>query len=326
MHKYKFSGHHQTVLHFETQNEISLEVLWENSIKSLAERAFTQVLASGDHQDLIANGFFDLSSLIQFGAVYCQDVRMVSDKWRTEKMSANSLLRFHFCPRRYFYLWENLEQRIIYEEDQFLVLDKPAGVPIHPCLDNATENILVQLEKLNGQSYFSVHRLDVETQGLLILAKTRRAQEEFHRIFQQRKIRKQYEAIVLNSQLPLGKQVHWMRNSKRAPKVIVSQKEENAKICELNILEVSELESAFLRDRFNLNPNKKYEKVKIELETGRTHQIRAQLHYLGSPIVGDKLYGGDSNPRLSLQASCIEFINPFTQIMQKFTLESVQEL
>ena len=104
------------------------------------------------------------------------------------------------------------------------------------------------------------------------------------------------------------------------------QKEENAKICELNILEVSVLESAVLRDRFKLNPDKKYDKVKIELETGRTHQIRAQLHYLGSPIVGDILYGGDSNPRLSLQASCIEFINPFTQIMQKFTLESVQEL
>lgn len=325
MHKFKFSGHHQSVLHFVTQNEISLEELWESSIKSLAERVFTQVLALGTHQDLIANGFFDLSRLIQFGAVYCQEIRMVSDKWRTEKISANSLLRFHFCPRRYFYLWENLDQRIIYEEDQFLVIDKPAGVPIHPCLDNATENILVQLEKFHGRCYFSVHRLDIETQGLLILAKTKRAQQEFHRIFQQRGIRKEYEAIVSNSHLPIGKQIHWMRDSKRAPKTIVSQKEENAKICKLNILEVSELDSVFLRDRFKLNPKKKYNKVRIELETGRTHQIRAQLNYLGSPIVGDQLYGGDSNPALSLQASCIEFLNPFSQVMQKFALGFVQE-
>lgn len=303
MHKYKFSGFNQSILHFVTEQEDSLENIWDFIIKNILPAQNSQK----NMQDLELN----LKDLLDLGAIYLQEKRLEKDQKKLNLWAPQgALLRFHLQPRRYDFPWENLTSQIFYENENYLVLNKPAGVPVHPTVDNEMENVLFQLSQRVSYPVYMIHRLDVETQGLLLLAKSKMAQSFFSEMFSERKISKSYQAIISSGTLAPGLKRHWMLNSKLSPKKLFEHEINDSKICELEVLSVCPLK----KNSFSLSSLNEYSVATIKLITGRTHQIRAQLAYVGCPIVGDSVYGGEPHSVLGLRSARLEFVDPFRQI------------
>ncbi len=228
--------------------------------------------------------------LLWLGAIHGDGRRV------TELDGVVAYLRVHRAPRRYG-LPEASEwrERVVFHGDDFLCLDKPFGVPMHATIDNARENVLVALGEALGQRVYLTHRLDVGTEGLVLLATTPRGQSMVNGWLSRRLVTKRYEALT-SAPVPLGPQVHWMLPGDRAPRIVVTEEREDADRCEL-IVDGCE---ACGRGLYRL---------RVSLLTGRTHQIRAQLAAVGAPIVGDALYGheralGAAAPRHAL--ACVE--------------------
>lgn len=306
MHKYKFSGFNQSVLHVVTEKEDYLQNQWLD--------INTKILLKEISQKNMQSWQCQLEDLFHLGAIYLNEERLTDSAFlQGQAVSAGQLLRFHLQPRRYSYDWDKIPQLLVYEDSEMLVVDKPAGVPVHPTVDNQKENLLYHLSRHYSGSIFMVHRLDLETQGLILFAKTKHAQSELTKLFAERKIKKTYTAILTQPGLSMGLKSHWMFDSQRAPKKLSPTPVVGTKICELNVRNVSTLISQRLRDQFQLPPQSSLQPQEwlyladIELLTGRTHQIRAQLSFLGYPIIGDSVYGGRAHSLLGLQSSCIEF-------------------
>lgn len=251
----------------------------------------------------------EVTDLLKMGAIYINNYRQINDT----QIVANSLFRVHTKPRRYncLYDWSSL---LVYENEDFLVLNKPAGLPSHPSVDNIIENSLTQTSRARNLPLYITHRLDTLTSGLIVYAKTNQFVKNFNIQIQQRTIEKKYIAITQNChQLP-QKVIHYMEPSPRSPKKVSESFIEGWAFCELEILNQKKISS-------DLNL------VKINLLTGRTHQIRSQLSNLDAPILGDYLYGSQFNYRpnaIALKACELEF-NWGSQRM-KFNLDENIEL
>lgn len=229
--------------------------------------------------------------LCELGSIYLNGSR-VTDPSTTLRRGDH--VRVHLEPRRYPKP-ADLKNRITFQSDDSLIVDKPAGVPVHALVDNLKENLITFLEDELGTSLYVTHRLDLETSGLLVLAKTVTAQTEINAKFQNRKWKRTYIALT-EKPLELGSYVHFMTKSPKAPKTVTLDETPDSLRCELIILrttEVTKLASTLGRE-WKLDspksPTPLYEH-EIQLLTGRTHQIRAQLSALGAPIVGDGAYG-----------------------------------
>lgn len=211
--------------------------------------------------------------LLNLGAVYVNNRRHLHDI----QININSLFRIHTKPRRYNcdYNWKSL---IIYENEDFLVLNKPSGLPSHPSVDNFIENTLTQTSLARNLPLFITHRLDTLTAGLIVYAKTNQFAKNFNIQIQERTIEKKYVALVEGQPFSSKKIIHYMEPSPRAPKKVSENFIEGWAFCELEIL-----------NQKKTTPDLSW--LKINLLTGRTHQIRAQLSNLGAPVLGDFLYG-----------------------------------
>ncbi len=210
--------------------------------------------------------------LLKLGAIYVNNQRQTEDTVLTE----NNLLRVHTKPRRYLCEFNWLE-RVVFENQDFIVINKPSGIPSHPSVDNVIENSLTQMSLARGLNLQITHRLDTLTAGLIVYAKTPAFVKGFNQQIQLRAVEKRYVALVDSKQPLLKKVIHYMEPSPRAPKTVSEIFTEGWVFCELEILEQKITAGiSWLR---------------INLLTGRTHQIRAQLSHLGAPILGDKLYG-----------------------------------
>lgn len=232
----------------------------------------------------------EIATFLRLGAIYKNNKRVLADC----DLLPEDYLRFHFLPRRYP-TDHDLSKVIVFEDAEFCIVNKPSGIPVHPTLDNVCENLLTLLQQ-QGE-YHITQRLDLETSGLMVYAKTKDSQREFNFILSGRKIHKSYRAIT-ERPLPLGRHVHFMEKSPRAPKIIVDaataeKNPENYLQCDLEILSISSLENNF--------------SLKILLHTGRSHQIRAQLSFLGAPICGDIAYGGSKSAFFGLQSQELRF-------------------
>lgn len=231
-------------------------------------------------------------SLLKLGAIYVNNERQTKNKI----IQANSLLRVHTQPRRYpiDYAWNSL---VVFENDFCLVLNKPSGLPSHAVVDNATENALAQMSLVRGYPLYVTHRLDTLTSGLIVYAKKQSFVKSFNQQLLVRSVRKKYVAQVEGSQVFSEKLVHYMCPVPGVPKKLSDQPQEGWWPCELEILEQKPISSDI-------------QQIKINLLTGRTHQIRSQLSHMGAPLVGDSLYGAQLpyKPRAIALRSCeIEF-------------------
>ena len=190
----------------------------------------------------------------------------------------------------------SLDFKILDETDDYIVVDKPPFLLIHPTKPNWAPTLWKQLRELlafeiaNGGQISIVNRLDRETSGLVLVAKTAAAARDFGLLMQRHKLRKEYLAIVWDwpewehkiVDAPLDRQSKHQHSA-----IWLKQTVHPAGAPALTEFRVERrfTKSTSFGDRFSL--------VRAIPRTGRTHQIRVHLTSLGHPIVGDKIYGPD---------------------------------
>ena len=219
----------------------------------------------------------EAARLISFGAVYQDRQRVNSDR----TLLPGQYVRVHLQPRRFPVDGIDWRGTVVHHGADFIVVNKPAGIPVHPTLDNQVENVLHQLRIALGPSVYVTQRLDAEVGGLIVFAKTQEFQRQFNRLLGERKVKKKYRALVVSAP-EVGRHIHYMEPSERSPKTVATESRPNWQECALSVVKV---EPALCTV-----PAPQAFDIEIDLETGRTHQIRVQLSALGSPIVGDKMY------------------------------------
>lgn len=261
----------------------------------------------------------NFSELLELGSIYLNGKRLNTNDF-DRALSVGDYLRVHTQPRR-FQVPKKIQEHIFAETEDFIVFYKPHGLPCHPTLDNKKENVLTTLQaylrERDGQnsSLFLCHRIDMGTQGLLLIAKSKDVQTYFMENW--KSVRKIYHAWTSGPTLDVGLLEHWMRPHPRAPKIIARRAVEGWHLCQLNILKVFENEKktdaattthlskeiietpvSIISDANETNESIKssesmqfHNKYEIALLTGRTHQIRAQLSFEQNPIMGDTMYG-----------------------------------
>ncbi|MFN2378010.1 MAG: RluA family pseudouridine synthase [Candidatus Binatia bacterium] len=195
---------------------------------------------------------------------------------------------------------------VLHEDEAMLAINKPAGMVVHPAVGNRTGTLVHALLHHDpslawpGQSERAgiVHRLDRDTSGVILVAKTVRAHEALSRQFRDRTIRKTYLALVHGNvreggriDLPIG------RHPTERKRMSISGRPARSAVSEYVPVESFQ--------GFTL--------LEVRPLTGRTHQIRVHLSAIGFPIVGDRVYGGRSRSafgRQALHAAAIEFEHP----------------
>ena len=253
--------------------------------------------------DSISVNSENFNILLKLGAIYVNNERQLKDKF----IPQNSLFRVHTTPRRFHcnFDWKSL---IVFENDFFLVLNKPSGIPSHPQVDNATENALTQTGLARGYPLFVTHRLDTLTSGLIVYGKKKSFVTSFNILLQNRLVQKHYVALVESQNEFPRNLIHFMDPSSGTPKKLSNSATEGWFICELEIIAQNKK-----------LPNLTW--LKLNLLTGRTHQIRAQLSHLKAPIVGDTLYGSTQHfteNAIALRSCEIEFT--FNNKLMNFNL------
>ena len=214
---------------------------------------------------------------------------------------------------------EDIKIDIVFEDKDIAIINKQAGLVVHPAqghysgtLVNAILYHIKDLSGINGEIRPGiVHRLDKDTSGLIIIAKNDKAHLELTNMFQNKEIKKTYLAIVkgkLNKKKGrIVTQIGRDRNDRKKMIVLDSLTQGKNAITNFRVIDQNE--------RFSL--------VKVDIETGRTHQIRVHMKYMGYPILGDAVYGRvDSEKRQMLHAYKLEFLHPIT----KEKMEIIAEL
>ncbi len=201
--------------------------------------------------------------------------------------------------------------QIVYEDNHLLIINKKAGQIVQGdktgdvSLLDSIKNLIKKRENKPGNVFLGlVHRIDRPTSGLVIYAKTSKALSRVTQMVKNREIKKTYWAVVVKETIPQSQRLqHYLQKNEKTNKATVFIKPtENAKESILNYQIIKIL------DNFQL--------LEIDLETGRHHQIRAQLSKIGVPVKGDLKYGSPrSNPNggIHLHARKLEFIHPVTK-------------
>lgn len=213
---------------------------------------------------------------------------------------------------------EKIPLNILYEDHDILVLCKPPDMVVHPgagningTLVNGLVNYCNSMEGVGGDQLRPgiVHRLDKDTSGVMVVAKTHHSHAQLTKAFKERTVVKQYHAIVHG--VMCQEEGRMVAGIKRHPvdrkKMCVT--EHGGKYAVTNWI----VEQEFAK-QFSL--------LRLHIETGRTHQIRVHMQYLGNPIAGDKVYGYQKDQKLfsrqMLHASSLKLQHPVTGRKMKF--------
>ena len=198
---------------------------------------------------------------------------------------------FEYPPHENLLIAENIDLDIVYEDDDLVVVNKPAGMVVHPghgnysgTLINALIYHFENLPKNSSNRPGLVHRLDKDTSGLLVIAKNDESMVHLSNQFAEKTSNREYVAMVWgNVTDDSGKIDNYIgRNPKNRLQNIVLDKDkiENGKRAITNYEVLSRMNYVSL--------------VKCSLETGRTHQIRVHMKHIGHTLFNDERYGGDS--------------------------------
>ena len=212
--------------------------------------------------------------------------------------------------------------KIIKETAEWIVIDKPSGILVHPDTKRKT-GTLVDMLVAHDPAISRVgedpsrpgimHRLDKEVSGLMVIAKTQDAFDVLKRQFAEHSVEKTYLALCYGQVTQDEGDIKFRiaRSKNKARMAALPETERSGQVAWTHYKTVKRFQNASL--------------LELEIYTGRTHQIRAHLLALGHPIVGDSLYTSDrgkkkiETPRLLLQAIRLSFIDPKTKQPQTFT-------
>jgi len=214
---------------------------------------------------------------------------------------------------------ENIPLDIVYEDEDLIVVNKESGMVVHPAPGNYSGTLVnALLYHTNNLSTVNtnirpgiVHRIDADTSGLLLVAKNDKAHNILAEAIQKKEVVREYIALaagVINEDTatidaPIG------RDKNNRKKMCVTSENSKEAITHIRVLE--RYKNATL--------------IRCKLETGRTHQIRVHLNYIGHPIVNDPVYGHkrliDEKFGQMLHAEKIGFIHPTTKEYMEFTKE-----
>ena len=214
----------------------------------------------------------------------------------------------------------NSSIKIVYEDDNIIVINKPAGLVVHPApgnyehtLVNALIYCFKNLSDINPQRPGIVHRLDKETSGLLVIAKNNTTHLALARQFAKHSIKRKYIALVKGKmefdediiELPIG------RHPRRRKNMAVGFAK-GTKYAKTHYRTLKRKEDCSL--------------LELEPFTGRTHQLRVHLAFIGHPILGDAKYGkGNGSKRMCLHAKYIGFLHPSSGKFVEFSSDTPSE-
>ena len=174
---------------------------------------------------------------------------------------------------------------ILYEDDNIIVVNKPHGIEC-ATRDKSSSNTYSLEELLEEHSAIVVHRLDRLTEGIVILAKNKEVAIKFEKIFRTREVNKLYQATVYGVPNKTGIQKAFLK------------KNSNSALVEISSIEKPDFKEIITEIEI-LNNFHEYSILNIKLHTGRTHQIRAHLSYLGNAIINDTKYGNNQPVTIS---------------------------
>ena len=226
-------------------------------------------------------------------------------------------------PKEINILPENIHLNIVYEDNDVILINKPQNMVVHPANGHYSGTLVNALmyhckDNLSGINGVMrpgiVHRIDKDTSGILIVAKNDKAHQSLASQLENHSMTRVYYAIVYNNlkndtgtiDAPIG------RHPIDRKKMAVTDKNGKRAVTHYEVLK-----------RF-----KKYTFIKLKLETGRTHQIRVHMSYIGNPLLGDTVYGKEKQPfkllGQVLHAKVLGFIHPTTNEYMEFETELPQ--
>lgn len=209
---------------------------------------------------------------------------------------------------------------IIYEDKDLAIINKPCGIVVHPAPGNDQHTLvnalLYHFKKLSGinpQRPGIVHRLDKDTSGLLVIAKNNNAHLALARQFAEHSIKRVYAALVKG-------RVEFNENIIEMP---IGRNPIKRKSMSVGFGKDSKYAKTYYRV---IKRKRSFSLLELEPFTGRTHQLRVHLDYLGHPILGDTKYGKNNKfKRLALHAKSIGFVHPSTKKLIEFNVDIPQE-
>ena len=243
---------------------------------------------------------------------------------RHQKVTAGQRVEIAIpLPKDSAILAENIPLKIVYEDEHLLVVNKPQGMVTHPAPGNYTGTLVNALlghcDDLSGIGGVSkpgiVHRLDKGTSGLLLVAKNDNAHKNLAKQFKDKTTKRVYMALVVGNveldngtvELPIG------RSSRDRKKMAVKFDDESGREAITHYKVVKRFGDFTL--------------LECRLGTGRTHQIRVHLSYIGHPILGDEKYGTKGTFKAPmLHAATIGFTHPVTKKFMEFSAKPPKEM
>ena len=208
---------------------------------------------------------------------------------------------------------------IIYEDDDIIVINKPKGMVVHPANGNPDGTLVNAVMAICKDSLSGiggeirpgiVHRLDKDTSGAIIVAKNDKAHINLSEQLKEHKVKKTYLALVRGI----------IKENEATINMPISRSNKDRKKMDVN----KEGKEAITHFKVLRRYKNKYTLLQINLETGRTHQIRVHLSYIGYPIIGDEVYSNGKN-EWDIKGQCLhawklEFMHPITK--EKISLEA----
>lgn len=223
----------------------------------------------------------------------------------SKKLQTGERFQIHLFPKEDYGVIQNfLEADILYEDDHLLIVNKPSGMDTHPNEPGQKDtlaNAVAYHFLMNGieTKVRHIHRLDKDTTGAVLFAKHALAGAILDRLLEKRMIKRTYLALVHGRMKkkkgaidePIGRDRHHPAKRRVSPTGQTA-------ITDYEVLEY--------------DPKKNMTLVKLQLQTGRTHQIRVHMSHIGFPLAGDKLYGEAETryPRQALHAAKISLPHP----------------
>lgn len=236
---------------------------------------------------LIENNLVHVNNLQAKPSYLCKKNDVISINLPIEKKNSD-LIKYDF------------ELDIRFEDDDLIVVNKPAGLVVHPSAGHEADTLVNAL--LNHTSELSmrfgeerpgiVHRIDKDTSGLLVVAKNDFTHQFLTDQFKEKTTHRIYEAICFGSILKNGTIQSFLARHPIHRKKNASLKDSSGKIIR-NFIEGNEKGKWSVTHFKNISTSHQLSRVELKLETGRTHQIRVHLSEIGHPIIGDILYGAD---------------------------------